>query len=134
MSTRLRILSAVLALQIAPVAHAQLTPGYAMIDGTQNPPQVVSRGVNVQVTDNGPGNYTLVFEEPVVFFLASPLTSGPFFDAGSALVTAILDSSDPRRVDVRTHVLGSTEGHPFSDGQFSVKVLSFLIYENGFED
>lgn len=107
-----------------PLLCAQEAPGYAVIDGTQNPPQIVYSTLNIAITDNGAGSYTLVFDNPVAFFLGTSMTEGPVFDAGPTLLSAIVDSSDRRRVNVKTfsvHV-GFAGSHSPNDALFSLEV------------
>lgn len=107
-----------------PTLHAQVSPGYAVIDGTQNPPAVVFSNVNVQITDSGTGNYVLTFDDPVVYFSGTSISAGPSFDAGRTMLTAILDSSNPNRVNVSTRVVdtSSSTGHAPTDARFSIEV------------
>jgi len=105
-----------------------------VIDGTQDPPQIVSSTIDIAITDNGTGNFVLQFEEPVVFFLATARSEGGGFDAGSAFLTAILDSANPYRVKVNTFTINPTEGHSLTNALFSVKVLSIPVFVNGFEN
>ena len=93
---------------------------YAVVDGSQNPPQVVDSTVDFAITDNGTGNYTLTFEQPVEFFLGTSLTEGPGFDASATFLTAVLDSGDKRKVNVNINYV--TSNHFAVDGQFSLEV------------
>lgn len=99
---------------------AQQGSDYGVIDGKQNPPQVVSSTVNVAVADNGSGNYTLTFDQPVVFFLGTSMTEGPVFDVGPSFLSAVLDSSDRRKVKVNIRYV--TLDHFSLDGVFSFEV------------
>jgi len=123
-----------LLLFFAPGLYAQVAPGYAVIDGTQNPPKIVSANINVAITDSGVGSYILTFDDPVVFFLANSMSKGPVFDAGDTLLTAVLDSSNKQKVSVHAVGISSSEGHSRTDVLFSVKVLSIPIFVNGFEN
>lgn len=109
---------AVLLFQVPQLA-AQVS-GYAVIDGTQNPPQVIDSTVNVAIADNGTGNYTLTFDLPVVFFLGTSLTEGPGFDVASSFLTSTQDSLDRRKV--RVNVRYPTLDHFAVDAQFSIEV------------
>ena len=120
-------------LSFAPGLCAQVTPGYAVIDGTKNPPEIVSANINLSIADSGVGNYVLTFDDPVVFFLANSMSKGPVFDAGDTLLTAVLDSSNKQKVNVHTVGISSSEGHSRTDVLFSVKILSIPIFANGFE-
>ena len=125
MSKRKQLLAAfLLLLSFAPVLPAQMAPGYAVIDGTQNPPQIVFSNINIAITDNGTGNYVLDFDSPVVFFSGTSLSSGPAFDAGDTVLTAVVDSTDQSKVNVKTRFVGSlaSSGHPLYDAQFSIEV------------
>jgi len=131
-----RLFSALfLLLSFAPSLYAQVTPGYAVIDGTQNPPKIVSANINVLITEgNGVGNYVLTFDDPVVFFLASSMSKGFAFDAGDTLLTAVQDSGNRQKINVHTSGISSSEGHSRTDALFSVKILSIPIFVNGFEN
>jgi len=123
-----------LSLSFAPGLSAQVTPGYAVIDGRQNPPQIVVADINIAITDNGVGRYTLTFDDPVVFFLAKSMSEGPGFDAGETILTAVQDSTNKQKVRVGTAaIVANSEGHSSTDALFSVKVLSIPIFVNGFE-
>jgi len=118
----------------APGLYAQVVPGYAVIDGTQSPPEIVFANINLVIAEgSGVGNYVLTFDDPVVFFLASSMSKGFGFDAGDTLLTAIQDSSNKKRVNVHTVGITSSEGHSRTDALFSVKILSIPIFVNGFE-
>jgi hypothetical protein len=104
----------------APGLAAQVITGYAVIDGTQNPPQLVSATVNVVIADNGSGNYTLTFDQPVQYFLGTSLTQGPGFDAGPTFLTAVQDSLDRRKVNV--NIRYGAMDHFLQDGKFSIEV------------
>jgi len=125
MFKRKQLLAAFLLLiSFAPALFAQVEPGYAVIDGTQNPPKIIFSNINIVITDNGTGNYVLDFDSPVVFFSGTSLSSGPVFDAGDTVLTAVVDSSDESKVNVKTRFVGSlaSSGHPLSDAQFSIEV------------
>jgi len=102
-----------------PQLAAQVS-GYAVIDGTQNPPLVIDSTVNVTIVDNGTGNYTLTFDLPVVYFLGTSLTEGPGFDVSASFLTATQNSLDRRKVLVTT-LYPSYEHFPV-DAQFSIEV------------
>lgn len=118
----------------APVLHAQVTPGYAVIDGTKTPPEIVFSDINISVTDPGTGWYILEFDEPVVFFTGTAFSKGPAFDVGSRILIATIDSTNERRVSINTRDVTASEGHSPTDAWFSVKVLSIPIFLNGFEN
>lgn len=125
MSERMQLLAVFLfLLSFAPVLPAQVVPGYAVIDGTQNPPKIIFSNINVVITDNGTGNYILDFDSPVVFFSGTSLTAGGGFDAGDTLLTAVVDSNDASKVNVKTRFVGSlaASGHSPYDAQFSIEV------------
>lgn len=103
----------------APSVAAQIS-GYAVIDGTQNPPQVIDSTVNVTIVDNGTGSYTLIFDLPVVYFLGTSLTEGPGFDVSASFLTATQNSLDRRMVKV--NVRYPTSDHFAVDAQFSIEV------------
>ena len=124
----------VLSIFISPAVGAQLATGYAVIDGTQDPPQVVSTNIDLSITDNGTGNFVLLFDEPVVFLLATARSEGGGFDAGSTFLTAIQDSANPYRVNVNTFTINPLEGHSLTNAIFSVKVVSIPVFVNGFEN
>ena len=104
----------------SPHVIAQQTPGFVVIDGKQNPPAIVTSTVNVQITDNGVGNYTLVFDQPVEFLLGTSMTEGPGFDVSDSFISTTLDSSDRRRVKVNTRYVTGT--HFAVDATFSLEV------------
>jgi len=127
MSKRKQLLAAfILLLSFAPALSAQVAPGYAVIDGTQNPPQIIFSNINVVVTRNGTGagNYVLDFDNPVVFFAGTSLTAGGGFDAGDTVLTAVVDLNDASKVNVKTRYVGSsaTDGHSPYDARFSIEV------------
>jgi len=107
-----------------PALFAQTSPGFAVIDGTQNPPQIVSSNINIAITDNGTGRYLLIFDDPVVYFNGTALPAGPGFDVSPAMLTAVQDSSDPKKIVVNTRVVDSSaaSGHGLTDGRFSIEV------------
>jgi hypothetical protein len=118
-------------------AEAQEVSGRAVIDGTQNPPQVLYSDVEFAISDAGTGSYTLTFETPVLFLLGTSMTQGPAFDANPTHLRAIMDSTDRRLVQVQTREIhADVDGvHTAQDAQFSLKFIleSPLIFENGFE-
>lgn len=129
--------SLILFIALVPDLLAQDTPAYAVIDGTQNPPQVVSGNLDVAIADNGAGNYTLTFDSPVLFFLGTSQSQGPVFDAAPTFLSAIRDSSNKHKVNVKTFGIhpDATGGHVATDARFSIKVFSLplLIFEDNFE-
>lgn len=103
-----------------PQLAAQVS-GYAFIDGTQNPPQVIESTVNVAIVDSGTGSYTLTFDQPVVFFLGTSMPEGPGFDDTSpSFLTATQDSLDRRKVLVSTRY--PSYEHFLVDSSFSIEV------------
>lgn len=125
MSDSKHVLAAfLLLLSFAPDLFAQVAPGYAVIDGTQNPPKIIFSNINIAITDNGTGNYVLDFDSPVVFFSGTSLSAGPAFDAGDTVLTAVVDSTDQSKVNVKTRFVGSlaSSGHSLYDAQFSIEV------------
>jgi hypothetical protein len=94
--------------------------GYAVIDGTLNPPTVVTSTVNVAIADNGTGSYTLTFDQPVVFFLGTSMTEGGAFDVAPSFLTATQDALDNRKVLV--NIRYPSLNHFPVDAQFSLEV------------
>jgi len=136
MSSRLpSVFTLLLLIAQAPSLHAQTIPEFHLvIDGTQNPPQVITGDIDVAITDNGTGNYTLVFDDPVDVFLGSSLTKGPGFDVGSSFLTAIQDSLNRNRLQIKTWSVNVAEGHSPMDALFSIKIVELPIFINGFEN
>jgi hypothetical protein len=125
MHLKMKILIAFLLLVLcAPALQAQAAPGYVVIDGTQNPPKLVFSNINVAITDGGPGSYVLTFDDPVVFFSGTALSKGPAFDAADTVLTAVLDSTDEHKVNVKTRGISTSAatGHALADAQFSIEV------------
>lgn len=120
-----------------PTLSAQETVAHAVIDGTQNPPQILFSDANFQISDISAGNYILTFETPLVFLLGSSMSRGPGFDVGPTFLSAVRNSADRRQVNIGIHVipLENNAAHAKVDALFSIKfiTLSPLIFENGFE-
>jgi len=116
---------------------AQDTFARAVIDGTQNPPQIVFSDTNIQITDNSAGNYTLTFDTAVLYLVGTSMTSGPGFDVGPTFLSAVGNSSDRRQVKINIYQIpaGNEAQHERADALFSLKFItaSPLIFENGFE-
>jgi len=103
-----------------PFLLAQQAPGFVVINGAQNPPQVVAGNINVVIADNGIGNYTLTFDRAVEFLLGTSMTEGPGFDVADSFISTTLDSSDRRKVKVNIRYV--TGIHSPLDGTFSLEV------------
>lgn len=61
-------------------AISQNPKGSVILDGTQNPPEIVYADVSVAVSDNGTGNYVLTFEDPIAAVSGQSFSKGPLFD------------------------------------------------------
>jgi hypothetical protein len=116
---------------------AQATPAYAVIDGTQNPPQILFSDVNIQISDGGAGDYTLTFETPVVFLLGTSRSRGLGFDAYPNFLSAVRNSADRRQVNISIYGIPFEDeaAHGRTDAVFSLKFMLApqLIFGNGFE-
>lgn len=126
-----------LALIAIPDLPAQEVIHRAVIDGTQNPPQVVFSDANIGITDSGAGRYVLTFDTPVIFLLGTSLSQGVGFDVGPTFFSATRDSADRRRVSVGMYQVPAVinASHTRADAVFSLKFIlaSPIIYEDGFE-
>lgn len=121
----------------APPLAAQDSFSYAVIDGTQTPPQILFSDANIQISDGGAGYYTLTFDTAVVFLVGTSMSRGPGFDVGPTFLGAVRNSSDRRQVNIGIYGIPVQEDvvHGRTDALFSIKfiTLSPLIFENGFE-
>jgi len=121
----------------APPVAAQDAFARAVIDGTQNPPQIVFSDANIQITDGGAGNYTLTFDTAVVYLVGTSMSRGPGFDVAPTFLSAVGNSSDRRQVNIGIYGIPFVDeaAHNRVDAVFSLKFItaSPLIFENGFE-
>ena len=121
----------------APKLFAQENIYRAVIDGTQNPPQIVFSDANIGISDSGTGRYVLTFDTPVIFLLGASLSQGGGFDVAPTFFSATRNSADRRQVSVGILQIPLVDNaaHGKSDAVFSLKFIleSPIIYEDGFE-